>query len=78
MSELMTVATDIAQALKDAGLAANESAFVNSNAIRFYTSPIVRLQDENIINLSKDFSVYTYAAIADEIPAAVVPVKPVA
>lgn len=62
----------------DAGLAANEAAFVNSNAIRFYTAPVVRLQDENIINLSKDFSVYTYAAIADEIPAAVVPVKPVA
>jgi len=62
----------------DAGLAANESAFVNSNAIRFYTSPIVRLQDENIINLSKDFSVYTYAAVADEMPSAVVPVKPVA
>ena len=62
----------------DAGLAANEAAFVNANAIRFYTSPVVRLQDENIINLSKDFSVYTYAAIADEIPAAVVPVKPVA
>jgi len=62
----------------DAGLAANESAFVNSNAIRFYTSPVVRLQDENIINLSKNFSVYTFAAIADEIPTAVVPVKPVA
>ena len=49
-------------------------AFVNRNAIRQFTSPVVRLQDENIINLSKDFSVYMYSAIANEIPAGIVPV----
>lgn len=57
----------------DAGLT-DEVAFVNSSAIRFYGSPVVRLQDENIINLSKDFSLYTYGAVAVEIPAAIVPV----
>lgn len=49
-------------------------AFVNRNALRQFNSPVVRLQDENIINLSKDFSVYLYSAIADEIPSAIVPV----
>jgi len=49
-------------------------AFINRNAIRQFNSPVVRLQDENIINLSKDFSVYLYSAIADEIPSAIVPV----
>lgn len=57
----------------DAGLT-DQVAFVNSAAIRMYNSPVVRLQDENIINLSKDFSVYTYVATANEIPAAIVPV----
>jgi hypothetical protein len=33
----------------------------------------VRLQDSNIINLSQSFSVYFYAAFADEIPGAIVP-----
>jgi uncharacterized protein len=56
----------------DAGLT-DEVAFVNRNALRMYNSPVVRLQDENIVNLSKDFSVYTYVATAAEIPAAVVP-----
>lgn len=56
----------------DAGLT-DEVAFVNRQAIRFYGSPVVRLQDENIINLSKDFSLYTYGAVAVEIPSAVVP-----
>jgi len=51
-----------------------EVAFVNTAALTVYGSPVVRLQDENIINLSKDFSVYTYAAIANEVPGAIVPV----
>lgn len=50
------------------------SAFVNRLAIRDYTSPIVRLQDDNIINLSRDFSLYFYSALASEIPAGIVPV----
>ena len=57
----------------DAGLT-DEVAFVNRNAIRFYGSPVVRLQDENIINLSKDYSLYTYGAVAVEIPKAIIPV----
>lgn len=52
----------------------NTAVFVNENAIRVYRDPIVRLQDENIVNLSKQFSVYVYAAMADEIPQAIVPV----
>lgn len=50
-------------------------AFVNGRAIRSYTSSLVSLQDEKILNLSKQFSVYRYGAIAKEIPGFVVPVK---
>lgn len=53
--------------------AAPKGAFANKTAIRSYIGPSVRLQDENIINLSKQFSVYNYAAFANEIPAALVP-----
>jgi len=58
----------------DTGLGADKSAFVNSAALRVYASSAARLQDENVINLSKDFSVYMYAAIANETPAAIVPI----
>jgi len=58
----------------DPALVAGKEAFVNASAIRLYTSPVVSLQDENILNLTKDFSVHTYAAVADEIPAGIVPV----
>ena len=57
----------------DPKLAADNNAFFNRNAIREYKSPIVRLQDDNIINLSKDFSLYTYTALAQEIPFGIVP-----
>lgn len=50
------------------------AAFVNKNALRAYVDPVSRLQDENIINLTKQYSVYRFAAFADEIPQAVVPV----
>jgi HK97 family phage prohead protease/HK97 family phage major capsid protein len=59
----------------DSGATGDTAALVNSRAIRVYQSGLVSLQDENIINLSKDFSVYRYAAIAAEIPAGVVPIK---
>ncbi|APF33383.1 HK97 family phage prohead protease [Microbacterium paludicola] len=59
----------------DAGLTGDSATLVNGRAIRVYQSSLVSLQDENIINLSKDFSVYRYAAIATEIPAGIVPVK---
>jgi hypothetical protein len=52
----------------------SKNAFVSSQALRQYVSPVVQLQDENVINLSKDFSVYAYVATANEIPAAIVPV----
>lgn len=55
--------------------AAPGAAFINGSAIRAYNGPLVNLQDENVVNLSKDFSVYFYSALALEIPAAIVPVK---
>jgi HK97 family phage prohead protease len=58
----------------DTGLASGKSAFVNSAALRVYASSVARLQDENVVNLSKDFSVYMYAAIASETPSAIVPI----
>jgi HK97 family phage prohead protease len=51
------------------------ASFINRLAIREYRSPLARLQDENVVNLSQDFSVYFYAAHAVEIPAAIVPVQ---
>jgi len=59
----------------DPGFTTAQAAFVNGDALRQYDSALVSLQDENVINLSKDFSVYRYGAVAAEIPAAVVPVK---
>lgn len=50
-------------------------AFFNRQALRTYRSPLVRLQDDNIINLTRAFSIYGYAAFAPEIPDAVVPVN---
>lgn len=59
----------------DTGATGDVAVFANGRALRQYDSPVVSLQDENVLNLSKDFSVYRYGAVADEIPAAVVPVK---
>lgn len=59
----------------DSGQAGDEAYFANSRAIRQYDSALYSLSDENIINLSKDFSVYFYGAIAPEIPQLIVPVK---
>ncbi|MGG7466040.1 HK97 family phage prohead protease [Plantibacter sp. YIM 135347] len=50
------------------------AAFTNKQAIRAYNSPLARLQDENVVNLTKDFSVYFYSALAAELPQAVVPI----
>lgn len=50
-------------------------AFFNRLAIRSYRSGLARLQDDNIVNLSRSFSVYGYQALADEIPAGIVPVR---
>ncbi|MBD8466795.1 HK97 family phage prohead protease [Plantibacter sp. CFBP 8798] len=59
----------------DSGLTGDSANLVNGDAIRVYQSGLVSLQDENVVNLTKDFSVYRYGAIAPEIPAGVVPVK---
>lgn len=59
----------------DTGKSADGAEFANKRAIRQYDSSLVSLQDENIVNLSKSFAVYRYGAVADEIPAGVVPVK---
>lgn len=59
----------------DAGQTGSEATFVNSRAIRQYDSALVQLQDENIINLSKDFSAYRYGAVAAEVPQFLIPVK---
>jgi len=53
----------------------NNMALVNKDAIRFRSSGITQLTDENIVNLSKDFALYFYAAIATEIPKGVVPIE---
>lgn len=49
--------------------------FYNAEAMRTYETPLVQLQDENIVNLSKAFSVYRYGAVATEYPTGLVPVK---
>lgn len=58
----------------DAKQAAAGATFTNPLAIRAYNSPVVSLQDDNVINLSRDFSLYYYSALAAEIPAAIIPV----
>lgn len=50
------------------------AAFVNGEAIRQYNSSVTELADENIVNLSKRFGLYYYAANATEIPAAIAPI----
>lgn len=50
-------------------------AFFNRDALCSYTSPLARLQDANVVNLTQAFSVYRYAAFADELPHGLVPVK---
>lgn len=57
----------------DAGLSV-DAAFVSSQALRVYTSPTVSLQQDNVINLSRNFSVYLYSAVAHEIPSGIIPV----
>ncbi|TDL43598.1 HK97 family phage prohead protease [Microbacterium oleivorans] len=57
------------------GAATGQAVFVNGAAIRQYDSAYVSLQDSNIVNLTKDFSIYRYGAIADEQPNLVLPVK---
>lgn len=50
-------------------------AFVNFDAMRTYKSGAVQLQDENIINLSKDFSIFFYQASVCEDERGILPLK---
>lgn len=49
--------------------------FFNTRALRTYKTNSLMLQDETILNLTKDFSIYWYQAVAAEIPAGLVPLK---
>lgn len=59
------------------GTATNRIAFYDSVAIETLTSPgaPIQLQDNNIINLTKQFSVYGHQAVFAPFPTAIVPVK---
>ena len=58
----------------DTGLNVNKSqcAFVNSAALRQYTSANLRLESDNAINMSSAYSLGVFTCVADEIPAAIV------
>lgn len=50
----------------------SQCAFVNSAALRQYTSANLRLESDNAINLSSAYSLSVFSAVADEYPAAIV------
>jgi HK97 family phage major capsid protein len=60
--------------VKDAALAANSAFVAASDAVTTWETPGApfRLEDENIINLTKDFSLYGYMAVGITNPLAVV------
>lgn len=60
--------------LCDTAATGTTSAFVNGLALRQYDSALVSLSDDKISNLTKQFAVYRYGAVAPEIPGFVVPV----
>lgn len=49
--------------------------FYTRDAIRVYESPLVQLQATQVINLTDNYSVYRYAAYANEIQGGVLPLK---
>lgn len=61
--------------LADTAATGTTSAFVNGLALRQYDSSLVSLSDDKISNLTKQFAVYRYGAVAPEIPGFVVPVE---
>lgn len=50
-------------------------AFFNADAIRVHSSNLAHLQDDKILNLTRDLSVYYYSAIAPERPDLIIPLK---
>lgn len=65
--QLLTVPTRMVTGL-------SSPAFFNSNAVRHYTSPLVRLTDSEAFTLTEDIAVYQFGAVAVEIPGAIIPV----
>jgi HK97 family phage prohead protease len=53
----------------------SQCAFVNSAALRQYTSAALRLESDNAINLSSAYSLSSFVATADEYPSCVVAVN---
>src|SRR5690606_8960358 len=74
--DLSAISGDLAgvAVVGDPGRTGEAAEFATRRAVRQYDSAVTQLQDENIINLSKDFSVYRFGATATEIPEGVVPV----
>ena len=50
----------------------SQCAFVNSAALRQYTSANLRLETDNAINLSQAYSLSVFTCVADEYPSAIV------
>ena len=72
LGNLMIVPDLKATTARGTGIA---GAFFNSEALRVYTSGLAHLQNDNILNLSRDMSVYYYTAVAAERPQLIVPLK---
>jgi len=52
-----------------------QCAFVNSAALRQYTSASLRLETDNAINMSSAYSLSVFTAVADEYPSLIVPLN---
>jgi HK97 family phage prohead protease len=56
-------------AVADLNVNKSQCAFVNSAALRQYTSSTLRLENDNAINLTNSYSLSLFSAVADEYPA---------
>lgn len=52
-----------------------QCAFVNSAALRQYTSASLRLESDNAINMTSAYSLGVFTAVADEYPSLIVPLN---
>jgi hypothetical protein len=55
-------------AVTDLNTNKSQCAFVNSAALRQYTSSTLRLENDNAINLTNAYSLSTFTCVADEFP----------
>jgi HK97 family phage prohead protease len=53
----------------------SQCAFVNSAALRQYTSASLRLESDNAINMTSAYSLGVFTAVADEYPSLIVPLN---